>query len=418
MNFYEADIIKLQKRIKRIEENPDPTKLRCNKMLYEINLAARKAQLEAWRSGKPFGDRFGVLSQAMGFVPAQVGRAAHDTKDSSKYLEMAREKGLPADNSCDMTYVTFNQRDAGDLPVDALDVCSQASCTPTMLAEVYSMYSGGKKTHVRFFLDRGYEDDERNVKHVEEQIREFIDICETKIPGVKYDEDKLIELQHYEEQVRKYTYETYEMLKHKPAPIANKDIVWLNYGSDLLYPDPKKAVEFARIRRDEVGERLAKGVAGLPGERKRVVWTVTRPFFMDPFKVLEKWNTNVVLLYNGNVRKSVPIPTPAWMKGRTLTPLEKVAFGELRALWSGPGTRWTDNLLWVCKELGADAIINYNMLGCTATLPLSKLVADRAKQELGIPTLQLEGKQWDPNYASEETITAKLDRFAEMFLKD
>jgi hypothetical protein len=35
---------------------------------------------------------------------------------------------------------------------------------------------------------------------------------------------------------------------------------------------------------------------------------------------------------------------------------------------------------------------------------------------LGIPTLQLEGKMWDTNYASQATITAKLDEFANMCL--
>ncbi len=41
---------------------------------------------------------------------------------------------------------------------------------------------------------------------------------------------------------------------------------------------------------------------------------------------------------------------------------------------------------------------------------------DKAEKELGIPTLQLEGKQWDTNYANEATLTAHLEEFAQMCL--
>ena len=73
-------------------------------------------------------------------------------------------------------------------------------------------------------------------------------------------------------------------------------------------------------------------------------------------------------------------------------------------------------MMRVCRDLEIDAIINYNMLGCCATLGLKKWVEEAAEKELGIPTLQLEGKEWDSNYASEATITAKLDEFARMCL--
>ena len=73
-------------------------------------------------------------------------------------------------------------------------------------------------------------------------------------------------------------------------------------------------------------------------------------------------------------------------------------------------------MMWICKDLKIDAIVNYNMLGCAATLGLKNLVAERAEKELGIPVLQLEGRQWDDTYASAAALTAKLDDFAQMCL--
>lgn len=49
MNFYEQHIIRLQNRIKRIEENPDPTRLKSNKLRYEMELENTQEQLNALR---------------------------------------------------------------------------------------------------------------------------------------------------------------------------------------------------------------------------------------------------------------------------------------------------------------------------------------------------------------------------------
>ena len=96
--------------------------------------------------------------------------------------------------------------------------------------------------------------------------------------------------------------------------------------------------------------------------------------------------------------------------------MEKVAAHCLLDQWGHTGSRWVDDMIWLCRDLQLDGIINYCMLGCTATLGLKKLVEDAAERELSIPTLQLEGKQWDSMYASEAVISAKLDDFAEMCL--
>ena len=111
-----------------------------------------------------------------------------------------------------------------------------------------------------------------------------------------------------------------------------------------------------------------------------------------------------------------PLPGRNFYGNRKLTPLEKVAHNALLDQWGHTGRKWVEDIIWVCRDLQLDAIVNYCMLGCTATLGLKKLVEDSAERELGIPTLQLEGKQWDTSYANEAAITARLDEFAQMCL--
>ncbi len=419
MNIHEFHIERLRKQIKRIEENPDPTKLKSNKLLYELQLAGHIAQLEALRQGKPQTGQpagTGVLFQAMGFVCISDTVAEMSTQTyMPKYLEMARIKGLPVDVSCDMAMGPLATWLAGEEPAQLnFPIIHPGLCNSMWLTSVYRQYMRAKPG---YHLDLSFDESEANLKHVVNQLGEYIEICEKKFPGViKYDESRLIELQACEEAAEDYYKEIYEMQRHKPAPLAGKQAFRQSGATPAgMYPDPRRAVEYAKVRRDEIAELVEKGIAAVPGEKLRLMWAVTRPWFMDPFPVLEKHKAAVLVHYGGFTYHRTPLPHPIYGGDRKLIPLEKVAAKVCRMLWSGTGTRWVDNMMWICQDLQLDAIINYNMLGCTATLGLKKLVEDRAG-ELGIPVLQLEGKQWDSNYASEETITTRLDEFAQMCL--
>ena len=120
--------------------------------------------------------------------------------------------------------------------------------------------------------------------------------------------------------------------------------------------------------------------------------------------------------YTGPSRRTVPMPELVYYGGRELTPLEKEVANYISELWQGRGSKWIDGLIWTARDLEVDAVINYEMLGCTATLGLSKLVEIEVEKQLGIPVFQLEGSQWNIEYANEAQITAKLDEIAQTLL--
>lgn len=410
MNYYEEHIIKLENRIKKIEENPDPTKPKSNKFRYGLDLQLAKEQLEGWRQGRPFSDGgsllAGCLTRAMGFVPIGSVEPAFQTREPQKYLNKARDMGLPVDQSCDMTMMPFAMMECGDLPMEDLTICDQHACTPMMLRGIHVAHTAKVLT---YHIDLGFAADEANLKYVTDQLRDFIIFAENKFPGViRYDEEKLIESQKNEEAIARYNEEIYEMIKKKPTPIHGKDLMprdAARWGATEL------DVEYAKTRRDEVAERAANGQAAVPGEKLRVLWTgVTAPIFMDPYKVLAKWG---IAVFRG-VRPpgdSNYTGVPFW-GDRELSPLEKVA-----VRWVGnTSARNVERTLWLAKDLKVDGIVNYNMLGCTTALGYKKWLEDEAEKQLGIPTFQLEGKQQDANYASEETITRHLDEFAQLLL--
>jgi hypothetical protein len=413
MNFYEEYLIKLQERMKRVDSNPTSQRLRSNKLKYEMQIELTKEQIEAWKTGKPFSDGGGFMAgslvRAMGFVPSNSVGSAYQTKESHKYIEMARAKGLPVDNACDMTMMPFAMMESGDLPMDDLQVCDQHACTAMMLRGIYVAHQSDTKT---YFIDVPLERTEESLKYVVDQLKEFIEFCEKTYPGIKYDESKLAAMQAIEEEAEVISFEIYEMLKAVPCPIGGLDAF-----SGVGGASSPKGMELLKIRRDEIAERVAKKIGGVPEEKLRMMWTVTRPFFMDPTKVLSKYGVVIPVFYSGPISMWTPIPRPDMWK-RKLSPLERIAAHAILDQWGHTGKVWVDGMMFVCKDLKIDAIINYCMLGCTATLGLRKVVELEAEKQLGIPTLQLEGKQWDTDYADEKMLNSKLEEFAQMCLSN
>lgn len=410
---FESEVKKWTQRVKRIEQDPDVTKLKSNKHLYELFLEEATERLEGWRQGKSFCDHIGPLTKAMGFCSTGNVEAAFATAQPQKYLAMASEMGLPVGTSCDMSMMPFAMMECGDLPFLNLNVCEgTAPCTPMKMRSIYIKYKG---KGLSYPIDIGIEHDEANFKYMLEQLHGFIDFAE-RIPGIKYNEDLLKELQEYEEAGREYCYKMFNLLKTKPTPIAGKDSLRLGLRPTQVYT--ARAVKAMEARYEELAERAAKGIAAVPGEQARLIWTMTNPVFMDVFKVLADQKIAVLTQYEGEpMRRWAPLPRkePEWLnKYMPLKPLEKIAAQSVLGIKTAK--EWVDGLMWVCKQLDVDGIVNYNMVGCTEVLGIKRLVEERAQEELDIPTLQLEGKQWDENFADEKTITAQLNEFAALIL--
>lgn len=413
MNFFESDIITLKAEIKRMEEHPEPLELKTNKMRYKLAIKDRQDYLEHLRKGKPVADvGFWAqrLSRAMGFMPTYWGSAARESKNPLPYQEKARELGLPVDNTCDRMYMLAGMLEGGYMPNETPITATNYACLPAALQRYYIATRKGEDRS--YFVNyRPFEDNEATIEYLVAQFHEFIEFAEKMFPGViKYDEDRLVELQtQYDEAFRLY-FEMYQMLKHKPAPYHGHDV---RYGHE----EPNYMnLEYLRARRDEIAERIEKGIGAVPDEQLRVLWAVPAPRFMDPYKVLAKNKVAVIWWYGGTANYFAPLPKTVYYGGRKLTPLEKEAAEVSQFGFGGTGAKWVDKLIWIARDLKVDAIINFDHLGCCATLGLARLVEERAEKELGIPTLQLEGKQWDQNYASEAQVTAKLDEFCQMLL--
>jgi benzoyl-CoA reductase/2-hydroxyglutaryl-CoA dehydratase subunit BcrC/BadD/HgdB len=417
MNFYEAEIIKCTKRIQKIEANPDPTKLKSNKMLYKLERDLNIGRLQAMKEGKPFIEGFTPpLMRTLGEPLALDICADRSTLDRSRF-DTIRALGLP-DYACDRTLVCVDMCMKKELPPPSLMISHNFCCDPLKLA--YSTL--GRLFNIPVgCLDIGFHPNNDNLRYITDQIREIIELAEKKVPGIKYDESKLMELQDIDRQAYVYLHDIYQLRKRVPCPIAGKDTFRLPIPPSY-YCEPRKALEYFRVWRDEMQERADKGIGAVKEEKLRVLWAVSGPFYTDPFSLLEKRGVSIPWFQFDVALRWAGVKYPQYGDeteyGRKLSPLEEEARIMSTFSWGGLAQRWVEDTLFACQDLKCDAIINFRQVGCTATVGLGKILEDCAKKELNISTLHFDGRQLDPTYFDAAQVNTQLNLFVDSCLRE
>ena len=186
------------------------------------------------------------------------------------------------------------------------------------------------------------------------------------------------------------------------------------------FPDPKKALEWVKMWRDEIHERAEQHESNVREEKLRLLWTVTAQMYRNVFTQCEERGVSVPMIqtgFNNRLYANKPgIYGDETEYGRKLTPLEEEARMTTRFSWWGLGSRWINDTLDTCRDLKVDGIVNFLQLGCVQTLGLHKLLADSAEKELNIPTLQISGAYHDSEYVNDTEFDTALQDFITMCL--
>ncbi len=420
LTYLKNEIAKCERRIKKIRDNPDPTKPKSNILLYELERDLRIEQIEAYKTGKPIGVAdLGPLTRAMGMVPWDAVMSADRThgEEAKKYFDTIRKEGMP-EHTCDRCSILIPMVLNGDYPKPDLVTTSNWECVPIYLSYVIvaQLLNVPLFNIDRHFMNYNGQMDEEQLKYVTDQLKELIEFAKKKVPGCNYSEDYLAELQDYDRQYLKHFQQLWKLKAAIPCPLSGKESFREIRLADM-YPDPAKAVEYMRLYVEEVGERVAKGMgAAQPVERLRFLWSVAGPFYADPFAWLEQRGVAVpaaeMSLYNGWFSGREAIWGDPW-RDRKLTPLEEEA-RQFDYVWGRLGDQWVKSHINSCRDLHLDGIVYFLQWGCPTTNNLGKVVADDVEKELGIPTLLIEGRMLETSVYDEKDFFTKLSDFIEI----
>ncbi len=416
MGFIQEQISNLTRRIKNIEQNPRPGYLKSTKVRYEVELENFLHVMDSWKEGQPFAILEGTeqLIKPLGFTGLSYIEWGDRVRDPERYYNIAVNRfGFP-EHTCDRTMTALGLYLSGEVPLPRLMTSRRAACDP----ERWSAMSTAKYTGTLFYdMDRcnSWEDD--NIRCWADKAAGLIEFAEKSIPGIKYDEEKLVEILRMDQKSLEYTRDTYELRRRVPCPISPQDAFRIA-SKPGRFSNSAKYLEYCRLYHDELFERAEKGIGGVPDEKLRIAWLATGPFGRSTFDLLTRKGVSIpwfhygtAAFYFGLVRNDFGDDK---VYGRKLSPLEELGRYININAWGGTGEMWVEPLLRACRELKIDAVVDFLQVGCITTKNLKRITAQRLRDELGIPTLDLEGREFFSTEASLNEMNRKLEDFLDM----
>jgi benzoyl-CoA reductase/2-hydroxyglutaryl-CoA dehydratase subunit BcrC/BadD/HgdB len=372
----------------------------------EVTEARAKGEPLAWTN-------FGVPSElfwAMDIVPVIIdvvtGLVA-PTEDAARYIDLAEEK-IP-DHLCSNNKVLLGAMLSGEITPPDFIVHPAAPCdsnlaTYPVMAEVFGSSF--------FCIDMPYLKNEKATRYIAGELKRLVSLVEEKT-GRKLDLDRLRQAMVHSNAAHEHYLELSKLRETVPCPCMGLDTL-AEYPAVLSLAGRPELVDYLADRREKTGKKVDRGEGTLPpGEEKyRLVWIYGAPAFdLFTFMWLEQEHGAVSVANMNSNFVMKPVEDISSLDSILLGLAEKVTLMPMTRECSGPWENYLDATLDLCRRFKADAAVFAGHVACKANWAITKLVKDRIRDELGIPTLVLEVDLFDERLLSSEQIQARFDEF-------
>jgi benzoyl-CoA reductase/2-hydroxyglutaryl-CoA dehydratase subunit BcrC/BadD/HgdB len=249
------------------------------------------------------------------------------------------------------------------------------------------------------------------IEHWKNEYKRLIAFLEEQT-GKKMDYDRLKEVVALSYRLTELHLEIDKLVAHVPCPLAPEC-----YSGTLLcirlLPGTQKAVDFMTELRDELQERVNKGIAAVKDERFRVMWTSFTPFFDPTLQsfMQEKYGAVSVCDMLSHWRGDAK-----WMLDPD-DPLGNLAYRTLLAPGNcqySSGVDVATNLADKARRFKVDAAIFNNNWGCKTGAAYGPVVKDELMRLAKVPSLIVHCDVLDHTFISRAEIESQMDSFFEM----
>lgn len=301
----------------------------------------------------------------------------------SRLLEQAEELGHDP-KQCSFLKTTIAAMHEGLLPTPDLVIGSVSYCSGvgSILREAAD-YFGRPFVYLNLPLYSGTPQD---IEYVARQLREFIPrLCEhTGISVEEVERDTLPKAIEFSNKASRYWDEVKRLRQHIPSPMTGREAI--DFASVLAQTwGSEKIVDVYRLLRDEVKERIQKGVASIPHETVRLGWLHLRPYYStEIFRWLEEAGAAVVYEeVNYPSRLNLDPHDPYRSLAR------EILFNSGRYRAFSP--EWEQDLREAARDYKVDGVIHFSHENCgwveTVFPPVKRFLRDK----LNLPLLSLSG---------------------------
>ena len=414
----ERQIAVYENRIKKIEQTPDPSRLKSNRAMYELMRDYNKEMLQHWTEGRPFlvGDAYPparLLSAMDFFIINPDASAQQRIRRAPEYIDISNSRGFSAD-CCTSTRAGVGMILAGDVPPPSVIYGDSFCCLPFYVRNSFLVREYNVpliNIDAGYFVDVQGDNYQEAVDYIAAQYEKMLPLLE-EVSGVPYNEDKLRELQKHHYNSIRLAVEIQELAKAVPAPIAGRDSLRF-YPRSLRNPD--RLTQYLEALRDELKERVDAGIAYVPEEKLRFLWLQTPPLWMDTFDFLEERGVAVLTEMGGlNIQRAVLDPIEEWHPEDS--PIKQEARWALNFHGYGRAESRVQGVANQCREYKIDGVIHCSQRGCHYYAHTARLIQERVEKELGIPWLTINGDFMDMRDFDESEYYGQLEQFVDLCL--
>lgn len=255
-----------------------------------------------------------------------------------------------------------------------------------------------KKAKVPFtFLDVPYGSDEDSVRYLADQLRAFAGELENRT-GRKFDEEKLKNILHIENETRRELKRFFEYQKVYYYPGELISHLYMMMGMHLLI-GRQDFLDLLKFMNEEIQK-------GPEFTGKKILWIHLLPFYQESLQEYFNSSTeyqiiasDIILDFMGELDEEHPF--------------EALAQKIIRNLYNGSYSYKAEMIGRLAQELKPDAVINFCHWGCKQASGGSILLKEKM-QEMGIPMLILDGDGIDKRNSHDGQIKTRLEAFLEM----
>jgi benzoyl-CoA reductase/2-hydroxyglutaryl-CoA dehydratase subunit BcrC/BadD/HgdB len=234
--------------------------------------------------------------------------------------------------------------------------------------------------------------------------------------GKKMDYDRLKEVVARSYRLTELHIEIDKLVANVPCPLSPECFSGTLVAIRLL-PGTQKGIDFLTELRDELKERVDKGIGAIENERFRVLWSSFTPFF-DPTlmsfmqqkygavsvaDMLSTWRVDANLEANWMLDPDDPLGNLAY---RTVLAPGNCQYSsgiDVGAVLSDKSRRFK-----------VDAAIFNNNWGCKTGAGYGPIIKDELMRQVKVPTLTLHCDVLDHTFITRADIESQMDSFFEM----
>jgi len=291
------------------------------------------------------------------------------------------------------------------LPRPALLLCCNNICGTVLkwfqaLARMYDV--------PLFVIDTPFVRDrleDHTVAYVVAQLEELIRLLEKRFHK-RFSERKLRDVVARSNETVKLWREIREMCKAKPSPLNAPDL-FVNMAPIVVLRGTKAAVEFYRLLRDEVRERIESGIGAIPNERYRLLW--------DNIAIWYRLYQFFRYFVDQDACFVVDTYTGAWsVEIENGDLLEGLARAYTTILLNIGYEQRAERMIGLIREFEVDGFVMHSNRSCKPYSLGQYAVKRIVSERIGVPGLIIEADMCDSRAYAEAPTKTRIQAFMEM----